>query len=105
MFDRSIDLTASESSWPGANNDSCWEGVPRPALARPAPRLDSRSSSTSQARLTTPRRHPGQAGDVDAIAPVGPAGHDPVQEDNVAALLRYGDAEVADTGQRPRPTA
>ena len=40
----------------------------------------------------------GQPGDVDAVALVGPAGDDPVQEDDLPLALADGDVGVAEPG-------
>ena len=46
------------------------------------------------------RGHAGELGDVDAVAAVGAALDDAVEEDDAALLLGDGDAEVAHARQR-----
>ena len=52
----------------------------------------------ARARSSTGRRDAGQPGDVDAVALVGAAGDDPVEEDDLAVPLADRDVGVAQPG-------
>ena len=58
----------------------------------------SRKARISRGAVEHRGRHAGQPGDVDAVALVGAAGDDPVQEDDLALALADRDVGVAQPG-------